>query len=109
MTHFRNDANRPAIGHFDEMAALVGISAVLYGMATVLAESFGGKIMFYTLSQIGKAMKAVKEQHRAEFMEQIRTDPKFRDEVAKIMDDVEPAGRRRHRRRHLADPVDDAG
>ena len=90
------------------MAALVGISAVLYGMAAVLAESLGGKIMFYTLSQIGKAMKAVKEQHRAEFMEQIRTDPKFRDEVAKIMDDVEPAGRR-HRRRHLADPVDDAG
>ena len=100
VTHFRDAANRPPVAHFDEMAALVSISAVLYGMLAVLAESFGGRIMFYTLSQIGKAMRAVKAEHEAEVIERIRTDPEYR---AMVLAGVEPDGRsRRRRRRRLA-------
>ena len=62
--------------------------------------------MFYTLSQIGKAMRAVKEYHRAAVIEQIRTDPEFR---AEVLAGVEPDERRRHRRRRrLAKPVNGA-
>ena len=86
------------------MAALASISAVLYGMAAVLTESLGGKVMFYTLSQIGKAMRAVKAEHEAEFIEKIRTDPGYR---AEVLAGVETDGRgRRRRRRRLANPVD---
>jgi hypothetical protein len=106
VTYFRDEANRPPIARFDDMAGLVSVSAVLYGMVAVLAESLGGKVMFYTLSQIGKAMRAVKEYHRAAVIEQIRTDPEFR---AEVLAGVEPDERRRHRRRRrLAKPVNGA-
>lgn len=101
MTHFRDEGNRPVIAHFDEMAALASISAVLYGMIAVLAESLGGKVMFYTLSQIGKALRAVKAEHEAEFIEKIRTDPEYR---AEVLAGVETDGRSRRRRRRLANP-----
>ena len=103
VTHLDDAANRPPIAHFDEMAALVSISAVLYGMVAVLAESLGGKAVFYTLSQIGKAMRAVKAEHEAEVIDRIRTDPEYR---AKVLAGVEPDGRsRRRRRRRLANSV----
>ncbi|MCE2500463.1 MAG: hypothetical protein J4G13_06330 [Dehalococcoidia bacterium] len=41
VTHLDDAANRPPIAHFDEMAALVSISAVMYGMVAVLVESLG--------------------------------------------------------------------
>ena len=107
VTHLRDTSNRPSITHFDEMAALVSISAVLYGMAAVLAESLGGKVMFYTLSQIGKAMRAVKEQHEAEFIDKYHTDPEFR---AKVRAGTNHTGRNRRplrSRRRPAGPVDD--
>lgn len=87
------------------MAALVSISAVLYGMAAVIVELIGGKVVFYTLSQIGKAMRAVRAHHRAEVIEQIRTDPEFR---AEVLSGVKPDGRHRRRRRlRPAAPVND--
>lgn len=103
VTHLRDEANRPPIAHFNEMAALVSISAVIYGMAAVLVESLGGKLVFYILSQVGKAMRAVKAEHEAEVIERIRTDPEYR---AEVLAGVETDGRgRRRRRRRLANPV----
>ena len=96
VTHLRDRELRPPVAHFDEMAALVSISAVLYGMTAVIIELVGGKAVFYTLSQIGKAMRAVKAEHEAEFIERIRTDPEFR---AEILAGIKPNGHRRHRRR----------
>ena len=105
VTHLRDRELRPPVAHFDEMAALVSIRAVLYGMVAVIVELIRGKAVFYTLSQIGKAMRAVKEQHRAEFIEQMRTDPEFR---AEVLAEVKPDGRHRHRRRlRPTAPVDD--
>ena len=105
VTHLRDKELRPPIAHFDDMAALVSISAVLYGMVAVIAELIGGKAVFYTLSQIGKAMRAVKAEHEAEFIERIRTDPEFR---AEVLAGVKMNGHRRHRRRLRTDaPVDD--
>ena len=121
VTHLRGEEFRPPIAHFDEMAALVSISAMLYGMVAVIAELIGGRVVFYTLSQIGKALRAVKAEHEAEFIEKMRTDPAYRAEVldgvteheaeiiekirtdpkyrANILAGVETDGRRRHRRR----------
>ena len=105
VTHLRDKELRPPIAYFDELAVFVSISAVLYGMAAVIVELIGGKAVFYTLSQIGKAMRAVKEQHRAEFIEQMRADPEFR---AEVLAEVKTNGHRRHRRRLRSDaPVDD--
>ncbi len=103
VTHLSDAANRPPIAHFDEMAGLVSISAVMYGMVAVLVESLGGKLVFYILSQVGKAMRAVKAEHEAEFIEKMRTDPEYR---AEVLAGVEPDGRsRRRRRRRLANSV----
>ena len=107
VTHLRDEANRPAVAQFDEMAALVSISAVLYGMVAVLVESLGGKTVFYILSQVGKAMRAVKAEHEAEFIEKMRTDPEYR---AEVLAGVKSDGRNRRplrSRRLSAGPVDD--
>ena len=107
VTHLRDTSNRSPIAHFDEMAALVSISAVMYGMVAVLVESLGGKLVFYILSQVGKAMRAVKAEHEAEVIERIRTDPEYR---AEVLAGVESDGRsRRRRRRRLANSVNGNG
>ena len=71
----------------------------MYGMVAVLVESLGGKLVFYILSQVGKAMRTVKAEHEAEVIERIRTDPEYR---AEVLAGVESDGRsrRRRRRRH---------
>ena len=102
VTHFHDAGNRPVIAHFDQMAALASISAVIYGMAAVLTETLGGKTVFYILSQVGKAMRAVKAEHEAEFIERYRTDPEYR---AMVQAGVKPSGRARRRRRPLAEPT----
>ncbi len=58
--------------------------------------------MFYILSQVGKAMRAVKAEHEAEFIEKVRTDPEYR---AEVLAGVKPSGHARRRRRRLAEPV----
>ena len=99
VTHLRGEEFRPPIAHFDEMATLVSISAVLYGMAAVIVELIGGRVVFYILSQIGRALREVKAEHEAEVIEKIRTDPEYR---AEVLAGVELDGRnRRRRRRHL--------
>ena len=131
VTHLRGEEFRPPIAHFDEMAALVSISAVIYGMVAVIVELIGGRAVFYTLSQIGRAMRVVKAEHEAEIIEKIRTDPEYRAEVlagvpeheaeiiekirtdpeyrAEVLAGVETDGRRRHRRRlRPAASVEDA-
>ena len=102
VTHLRGEEFRPPIAHFDEMAALVSISAVLYGMVAVIAELIGGRAVFYTFAQIGNALRALKAEHEAEIIEKIRTDPEYR---AEVLAGVEPDGRSRNRRRRRLRPT----
>ena len=105
VTHLRGEEFRPPIAHFDEMAELVSISAVLYGMVAVIAELIGGRAVFYTFAQIGNALRAIKAEQEAEFIKRFHEDPEFR---AKVHAGVETDGRRRHRRRlRPTDSVDD--
>ena len=105
VTHYSDEASRPPISHFDEMAGLVSISAVLYGMVAVIVEVTGGNIMFYILSQAGKAMRIIKAQHRKEFIEQYHNDPEFRAEVRAGTKDMRQNRPQRRALRRSADPV----
>ena len=56
-THWHDSATRPAIRYFDEMASLVSVSAVIYGMIAVAAE-LGGRAVFWALAQRQKEKDA---------------------------------------------------
>lgn len=56
-THWHDSATRPAIRYFDEMASLVSVSAVFYGMIAVAAE-LGGRAVFWALAQRQKEKDA---------------------------------------------------
>lgn len=63
VTHWHDRTARPAIAHFDDMASLVSISAVIYGMLAVTAE-LGGRVMFWALAQRQKEKDAAVKARR---------------------------------------------
>lgn len=72
---------RPPIDHFGEMAHFASISAVIYGMFAVIAETIGGSVMFYTMYMIGKAIRKIKEENDQRAVQRVNSNPALQNLV----------------------------